>query len=597
MLTTLYRFADLLKDEEDLKDYFSPARNPFEGREENGKVLVGEVEEGKFAGFSLENFKSKLIKKYLYRKPSGSRGTNMVPTLIINRSHPERTANKFARSIEKYNLNFLDEEEIEKVKYEIENHGYDNDFSYLLTFRLDGKYFGDFEKYRELFNDKAYKKYYYKSSYGKSVKEGQICAITGEKSKVYGFVDTLGFTVNDDAFRRNGFDADHAYKMFPVSKKVIPILEGARKILENKLTSVFYAYKSGKRTKYVNYAIVPHFVFQPDEEVAREIAHSFLEKAAFNTDSKDDAGSKAFINDTEKMLKEIVADEDLRKPDIYYDILFFEQQNAQFKIHLGLNDVLPSRISQIIDCKEKAEQQYKAFTSYQTKDGNIRSHRITLYRLRKYFLTGEDNIKPSFYKLVSSIFTGQPYNDSILQKLVLDAWKSSFKKNFHDQENTFNYLVKKSLGNLYFLNLLGIFKKEHVMNGKQQPAEKQDAFKFIEAHPAYFEKEYLKGAFIFGCLVARLLYSQPGNAFMKELYGLNIDKDLITKKFPKLIAKLRQYEMVFSDLESAASRYFVKDDQKVSKDEISFAFTMGLVLQKDFDRLNKNNNQNSDNDE
>ena len=124
---------------------------------------------------------------------------------------------------------------------------------------------------------------------------------------------------------------------------------------------------------------------------------------------------------------------------------------------------------------------------------------------------------------------------------------------------------------------------EHNLTG-----ERQDAFSFIEAHPAYFEKEYLKGAFIFGCLTTRLLYNQPGNAFMKELNGLNIDKDLISKKFPKLIARLRQYEKEFSSLEAAAMRYFASDD-KVSKDGISFAFTMGLVLQKDFDRINKEN--------
>lgn len=597
MLTTLYHFADLLKDEDDLQVYFSSAKNPFEGREGKGKVLVGEVKDGRFVEFSLENFKPKLINRYLYRRPAGARGTNTVPTLIINTNSPEKTAGKFVQSINKYNLNFLVDEEIEKVKNEIESYEYNKDYSYLLTFRIDGKYFSDFEKYRELFNNWAYKKYYHKSSYGKSVKEGQICAVTGEKSKVYGFVDTLGFTVNDDAFRRNGFNADNAYKMFPVSEKAIPVLEGGRKILENKLATVFYSYKSGKRTKYVNYAIIPHFVFQPDKEVAKEITFSFLRKGAFNADSKKDAGSKAFINDTEHLLQAIIEDDDLRKPDIYYSILFFEQQQAQFKIHLEINDVIPSRISKVINSKEKAEQRYKVFTSYQTKDGNIKTQRITLYRLRKYFITGEDNIQPSFYKLVSSIFTGQPYDDSKLQRLVLDKWKLSFKKNFHDQENTFNYLVKYSLGNLYFLNLLGIFKTEHTMNEEQQITEKQDAFTFIKAHPAYFEKEYQKGAFIFGCLVARLLYNQPGNAFMKELYGLNIDKDLITKKFPKLIAKLRQYDKAFPDLESAASRYFAKDDQKISKDEISFAFTMGLVLQKDFDRLNKNKNQNSDNDE
>jgi hypothetical protein len=85
---------------------------------------------------------------------------------------------------------------------------------------------------------------------------------------------------------------------------------------------------------------------------------------------------------------------------------------------------------------------------------------------------------------------------------------------------------------------------------------------------------------------------------MKELHGLNIDQDLITKKFPKLISKLRQYDAEFPEMESAALRYFAESNDKISKDEISFAFTMGLVLQKDFDRINKaNKNQNSEENE
>jgi hypothetical protein len=84
---------------------------------------------------------------------------------------------------------------------------------------------------------------------------------------------------------------------------------------------------------------------------------------------------------------------------------------------------------------------------------------------------------------------------------------------------------------------------------------------------------------------------------MKELNGLNIDKELVTKKFPKLISKLRQFGKEFPDLEAAAQRYFAVND-KATKEEISFAFTMGLVLQKDFDKKNKAiNNLNSDENE
>jgi CRISPR-associated Csh1 family protein len=586
MITTLYKFAELLKDKTALQTYYSTAENPFEGREDKGKVLVGIIEEKNFIGFELEDFKPNYINKYLYRRPAGARGTNSVPTLIVNKQDSDKTFGKIKQSFVNLKHELINNNEIEKIYQSFSNIEFNIDFSYLVTFKIDGVYLGEKEDLLKLFNNEAYIKYF-KKNYGSSKKKEQICAITGKKSTVFGFVDTLGFTVDADSFRRNGFDASNSYKMFPVSETAIPILEGARGILLNKLSANFFGqYK---------YAILPHFVFLKDAEIGKIIANTFLQKAAYNADSKD-SGTEAFINDSESLLKEIISDNLLNSSDILYAILFFEQQQAQFKIHLEISDILPSRIQKVIESKNAAENRYKWLTTYETKDGNIVKQRITLFRLREYFLTGEKNIQPAYFKLVSSIFTGQPIDDSKILSLILDTWKTTYKKYFQAEENRFNTTVKHALANIYFLHLLGLFKKQETMSEINEQPEKQDAFGFIETHPAYFSKEYLKGSFLFGCLTARLLYNQPGNAFMKELNGLSIDKELITKKFPKLISKLRQFGKEFSDLESAAQRYFAIND-KPTKDEISFAFTMGLVLQKDFDKKNKaiNNLNNEDN--
>jgi len=69
---------------------------------------------------------------------------------------------------------------------------------------------------------------------------------------------------------------------------------------------------------------------------------------------------------------------------------------------------------------------------------------------------------------------------------------------------------------------------------------------------------------------------------------LAIGKELINKKFPKLIDKLRKYKKHFPELESEAAKYFAINDN-VGKDEISMAVTLGMVLQSDFDIKNKKN--------
>lgn len=587
MITSLYKFAELLQHNPELQTYFSPAENPFEGREGKGKVLVGVIDSKNFKGFELENFSPLHINKYLYRRPAGARGTNTVPTLIVNKQDPEKTFGKIKQSFINLRPQLISNKEIDNIRQDFSSIEFNSEFSYLVTFKINGFYLGEIEDLVKSFNNEAYTKYF-KKNYGNSKKKEQICAITGKKSTVYGFVDTLGFTVDADSFRRNGFDASNAYKMFPVSESAIPILEGARGILLNKLSANFFGqYK---------YAVIPHFVFLENQDIGQLIADTFLLKAAFNADSKD-SGTESFINDSESLLKEIIGDKALNRSDILYAIIFFEQQQAQFKIHLEISDVLPSRIEKVMNSKREAENRYKWLTSYQTKNGNIVTQRITLFRLREYFQTGEKNLQPAYFKLVSSIFTGQTFDDSKLLSLVLDTWKSSYKKYFHGEENRFNTTVKHTLANIYFLHLLGLFKKLETMPEIKEQPDKQDAFGFIETHPSYFSKEYLKGSFLFGCLTTRLLYNQSGNAFMKELNGLNIDKELITKKFPKLISKLRQFGKEFSELEAAAQRYFAVND-KATKEEISFAFTMGLVLQKDFDKNNKtNNNLNTKDDE
>ena len=579
MITTLYRFAELLKENEDLQDYYSPVQNPFDGREEKGKVLIGHIENQVFVGFKTEDFKKPQINNYLYRRPSGPKGTGIVPTLYLNLKEISKTSNKLKSSLNN-NSDLINLNNAEMLLQQFEAYEFNQDFSYIVTFKVDGRWFGEIETLRDKVAADAYQKYYKKASQGNSQKEDQICAITGERDTVYGFVSTLGFSVNDQSFIRNGFDTSAGYKMFPVSKTIIPTLEAAQGILMNRVSASFFG--------SIKYAIIPHFIFPVAETLGKEIAERFLSKAALNIDNKEQ-GTQSFINSTEALLHEIVEDQELSRSEIYYAIMFYEQQQAQFKIHLELNDVLPSRMSKVLEAKGQAENCYKSFTSYEKKNGTFYHQRITLYRLRDYFQTDDKNIMPAYYQLVSAIFTGQPFDDRKLLKLVVQSWKRAFKRYFHESELVFYAMVKETLANLLFLNLIKIYRtKSNMSSSENDTAEHQDAFRFIETHPAYFSAEYLKGAFILGCLVTRLLYNQPGKAFLKELNGLGIDKEIIRKIYPKLISKLRQYDHEFQGLEAAASRYFAIND-KASKDEISFAFTMGMVLQKDFDRINKLN--------
>ena len=343
MIKTLYQFADLLKDQADLKVYFSPAENPFEGGKKKGKVLVGEIEDRVFKGFSLEDFRETLIPCYLYKKIAPN-GTGVVPTLYVNQTAKdkngktgiEKTKDKLISCLEN-NHDILKVENSALLVSEFENFKFDSNYSYIVTVKVNKKWIGEIDLLKERFYPVAYDEYFRQPSKGTSLKDNQVCAITGKLSTVYGFVNTLGFTVHTKSFMRNGFGVSNSYKMFPVSKEAIPILHGAKKILLKKISDFLFQFydeksKSLKRFSNIKYALIPHFVFMPSEIVAKEIALKYLTKTAFKVDAGE-KGSNGFISGTESILQRIIEDGDLSNENIYYDIIFFEQKQAQFMVH------------------------------------------------------------------------------------------------------------------------------------------------------------------------------------------------------------------------------------------------------------------------
>ena len=76
---------------------------------------------------------------------------------------------------------------------------------------------------------------------------------------------------------------------------------------------------------------------------------------------------------------------------------------------------------------------------------------------------------------------------------------------------------------------------------------------FIDQHPEFFDSEFKKSVFMLGNLTERLLAKQrekyKSEPFSKHLNGLNIDKKIIQKIFPKLINKLKEHEVHLPELE------------------------------------------------
>jgi len=114
-----------------------------------------------------------------------------------------------------------------------------------------------------------------------------------------------------------------------------------------------------------------------------------------------------------------------------------------------------------------------------------------------------------------------------------------------------------------------------------------------------FDDDMKKAVFLLGVLAKKLLniQYQERNAtpFRSRLNGLKIDEKVAKRLLPEIINKLEEYgKNYYSKLETAIGEYMLNADfSKYSIDEISYYFTLGMVLEKYF-KFKEENNQNEE---
>jgi len=583
MIKSLYTLSQGIK--ELYPQYFKPWSDPFSNTEE-AYVVVAEVASGKFTHLApVEPYKEANIDYYLYRKVKGANGTNLVPTFYFypgknekeHQGNVSKLTKKIKASLKNYDHAFLTSEEVDRVGEALINQYTDFDVGqrYLFTMRVDGHWFGEIEEHRQLFEEEAYAKYYEKSS-----ANDKVCAVTYQPvAEVWGRVDTLGFTVNDIAFSRNGFNDADSYKMFPVSPEVVKALEGAKKFAIDNLSRSFYSLK---------YFILPHFISVIDNKAVKLIIEEFLDNS-FKKNTLETEGNAVIAN--ENIIKEIIQSEQLSQQSIYYDIFFYQQNQAQFLIKLHVSDVLPSRFRFIYQVKKDIEARYEVLNRRYYKKKPL-PFRVNFYLVAPFFSEKVNNdtvFHPYFFKIVEAIFYGNTLNERILLRAFLPKIRKAFKD--PDQRDfEFPRLVKDSWALYHFfvhLNLLN----NSAMEKDIRPVD-VTVDQFIDQHPLFFQSDYLKGVFYVGCLAKLLIRKQPGEAFYKQLNGLNLDHKTIMKVVPKLYDKIEQYKRIAAEqggfyadekrhidyLESRVAMY-ITDDQGHNRDEISYAFTVGMIIQ------------------
>lgn len=614
MIKSFYTIGKILSQDETYSEYFEPWANPFpKVKGDEAKVIFAEINDGILQdSLSEEVFSRNKVNSYLFREAK-SRSTNLVPTFYLQVSSDEKTyrksvnkmIDKVRASVKNYRHTFINNSTINTIEKKLFEYFPKLDLKkqYLFTLKLDNKYFGDFEDYKNLFRDEAYRKYYKDSS-----SKDKVCAITYKQSdEVWGRVDTLGFTVDAVSFSRNGFEVKDSYKMFPVSPEAVKILEGAKRIIidsDLNLTRNFYGLK---------YFILPHFIVNDDELITRVIANFF------DTVDKDTSfeGEGESIIYNEKLIHRITEQYELQD-SVYYDIFFYQPNNAQFLIKLHLSDILPSRFKEIFDIKKRIEEQYKLLNRVVIKAKNAKSSDTVLnytinfggrleknvppmYGIKEYFsqkVRTDTIFHPYFYKVLEAVFYGNSLNKETVLKAFMEKIVHAFK-NVKENPNDFDRHVKTSFTLYQFFTELGLFndnKMENTTEGYDKVSFKLD--EFVNQHKSYFidEEPAKKGAFYLGCLTTKMLFVQKNyykfqkpyqEPFLKYLQNINFNLDDLRKisvklkTFQKYQSVLENYDLnEISDLEARVKVNLF--DTNLSRTELSYAFTLGMTMQREF---------------
>ena len=598
MIKSLYKIGKVIQKQ--YPEYFQPWANPFPKKEDAARVIVIPIEKGQIKyPLEVEYFKPAMIKKYLYRKVQGANGTNLVPTFLFQQENKEekqkdsirKVLKRVKASIKNNKHDFLEEKQIdETLAATLLGLSLNKDNRYLLTFTVNGQYFGENPKHVSLFKKEAYAKY------SKSSATNKICSITYEQSdEVWGRIDTLGFTVNDKPFNRNGFNDKDSYKMFPASPEAVIILEGASKFVLQKFSQNFYGMK---------YFILPHFITD-DQEIIKEALNLFIEKTTVMPLS---INRKKSIIGNEETLNEIIQEEALSSGEIYYDLFFYQPNNAQFLIKLHLSDVLPSQLKKIFLTKEYIEEKYsqinKIFIPKKGKkeEQTIDFH-ITFGKIKDYFskkVKTDTVFHPYFFKILESVF----YNNTLNETQILKAFFSKIQIDFKNRnENAFQWQqsTKESFSLYQFFFQLKLFKNQTNMDTTDLVPVAMDINEFIAQHTDFFkDNDFKKGVFMIACITEKLLEKQrakfdKNEPFLKNLNGLNIDEKQLKKLFPKLMNKINEYkkesnekfkffpnEIKYIEELAAQAANGIMHPTSLSRTDISYVFTLGMVMQKEF---------------
>lgn len=545
------------------------------------------------------------IPQYLYRQGS-SRGTDFTPTARLtdkpDYTHKTKIVKWFKDALKDNDLDLSQEERsflqdlancltdeeqsnriLSDLKTKIEQFAKGENG--IITLKIsDGteRYLGEIPVFSKILTKYYSKGLSYSIAYNTSSKsENQVCSICKKKSQeVYGFVGTYSFyNVDKPGFISGGFNREYAWKNYPVCLKCALTLEEGKQYIEKYFDNFnFYGIK---------YCVIPKLLQKTQNRDIYKYVSDFREDIQKELKIKQE--HENLLSSTDVEILDVLAQQ-----ENYFNnnFLFYKKSNSAFRILLYIEDIVPSRLRTLFDAKRSVEKK----EIFQNFDGKGRLLSFTFGHIRQFLSSGLDqDFTKYFLEITNKIFTNRIIDYPFLIRAISQTIQKEFSKGKPTKLLSFQGL--QLLDYLNHLRLIELNEGGLKMNEKQSgtildeiasPLDKKIEAIFSE-FPDFFNGPAKKAVFLQGLLTESLLYVQRtersvdrgSEPFRSKLRGLKLNEQLVKRLLPEIQNKLEEYgKNYYPKLEEQISKYMIMagNDWKISKDEISFYYVLGMDL-------------------
>lgn len=429
----------------------------------------------------------------------------------------------------------------------------------------------------------------------RSVGENAVCSCCGKQSeKVYCRPPDLKlpyFTFDKPGFVSGGFFSDKdiqesAWRNLPLCAECETSIRSGFKAVETQLSFSLCGIK---------YLLIPSFA-EWQSNNAKTVVRT-LAKLGKSTDV-------GLQRDQEILFAHRLAREE---SNASFTFLFYRKKQSRLEILSSLENVLPSRLSEIANAVAISEQHnLLANFGMWSKLSKIGAISINFSLLKDLYQprlkTKGDPPINQFLKAVQRVVYGQPFDFGEF----FDAAMRHIREELHEQLSERNdpyfgltFATHKALATAFWLMHLGLLRFAELkilkLNNKgdimtDYPSlnaeDLSESFEqFFESFGGLFAHESQKACYLMGVLCAQVLREQRDRydkrqPFYRHLKDLNLNEEEMRGLLPKLKSKLVEYEKDHFNwgLEKAIAARFrhAGSPWKLTHSEINFFFTLGL---------------------